>query len=226
MIFFGLNDLQFVKKEEVIFCLPNVTNTDGVKIAVYDIYDNVIFGKNYDKILNKIEYKVNNLSPDSIYCAVVAFYLKGVLIKEYKASFYIVNEKAEFNWISIKKNSCTMLQFKKEFYIKKKIKSVVLYICGLGFFDSYINGLKTDKYYFKPLVTDYEYRDIKLNSDIPIGKKRRFCPIVLDVTQLINAGHNVLSVNVGNGYYENTDRPEEPYFSYGEKKIYGKRKNR
>lgn len=69
-----------------------------------------------------------------------------------------------------------------------------------------------------PAVTDYERRDLQKNCNLLIGKKQRAFVHSYDVTEFLTAD-NVLRVLVGNGYYHNIDRPEEPYVSYGDKKL-------
>lgn len=111
-----------------------------------------------------------------------------------------------------------ILQFEKSFTCKGLVGAQLL-ICGLGFFDAFLNGKKVDDSYFKPIFTDYDKRDLEKNRNLLIGKKQTFCAHLYDVTEMIAEGENVLKVLVGNGYYHNEDRLEEPYFSYGDKKL-------
>ena len=79
--------------------------------------------------------------------------------------------------------------FKKEFNINKSVKSVNVYICGLGLFEMKVNGTLPDDSVLNPAHTQYTstvlYR-------------------VFDVTQLIENGRNVLTVELGNFFYNET----------------------
>ncbi len=99
------------------------------------------------------------------------------------------------------------------------VSDAQLVICGLGFFQATINGISLDENYFKPLVTDYDFRDKKRNPAMLLGNRTSVCVYEYDVAQHLNAGENVLEITLGNGYYHNEDRPEEPYVSYGDKKA-------
>lgn len=111
-----------------------------------------------------------------------------------------------------------VLLFEKGFCCEGVLRARLL-ICGLGFFDASINGKRVDDSYFKPIFTDYDKRNLDKNRGLLIGKKQTFCAHLYDVTDFLISGDNSLKVTVGNGYYHNVDRPEEPYFSYGEKKL-------
>jgi len=67
-----------------------------------------------------------------------------------------------------------------------KIKKAVMYACGLGCAEYYINGKRADKGYIDPPMTNYRQQIFY----------RRF-----DVTHLINEGGNALGVMLGEGFY-------------------------
>jgi len=74
--------------------------------------------------------------------------------------------------------------FHKDFNIKN-IKSAELYICGLGFYELFINGKKITKGKLAPYISnpnDYIYYD------------------VYDVTKDLNDGGNAIAVILGNGW--------------------------
>lgn len=120
-------------------------------------------------------------------------------------------------WITYPRACENTLLFEKRF-CAKNILSARLIICGLGFFEGYINGKRVDDRYFMPAFTDYEKRDLQKNSNLLIGSRQRAFAHSYDVTELLQ-DENVLRVLVGNGYYHNEDRPEEPFVSYGDKKL-------
>ena len=109
------------------------------------------------------------------------------------------------------------LAFEKRFSAEG-VLSARLVICGLGFFEAYINGKRIDERYFLPAFTDYERRDKSKNCNLLIGSKQRALALSYDVGAFLQE-NNILRVLVGNGYYHNVDRPEEPYVSYGDKKL-------
>jgi alpha-L-rhamnosidase len=109
------------------------------------------------------------------------------------------------------------LAFEKQFS-SEKVVSARLMVCGLGFFEVYVNGKRIDERYFLPAFTDYEKRDLYKNRELLIGRYQRTFAYSYDVTEFLQ-GENILRILVGNGYYHNVDRPEEPYVSYGDKKL-------
>lgn len=82
---------------------------------------------------------------------------------------------------------------RRAFVLHKKPESARLYLCGIGYADVAINGVKPDESQLDPGWTDYQktvlYR-------------------AWDITQLLHAGENVLSVELGEGWYGN----EHPNF--------------
>lgn len=122
-------------------------------------------------------------------------------------------------WVKAKTDDEFVLVFSKTFEVKKKDENYRAFICGLGFYDAYLNGEKITDGYFLPLVSDYSERK---NTDNPLVYKSegyRVCANVYDVGNLIKDGSNTLEIVVGDGYYRNLDKVEEPFVSYGEKKA-------
>lgn len=76
--------------------------------------------------------------------------------------------------------------FRKSFAVNGTIKRARLYISGLGYYLSYINGKRVGDHELDPGWTDY--------SD-------RICYSTYDVTELIQKGENCLGVMLGNGWY-------------------------
>ncbi len=75
---------------------------------------------------------------------------------------------------------------RREFTVDKEIKSALLSICGLGFFDLKINGQAPDESVLNPFTTQY---DVTVNY-------RTF-----DVAELLKKGKNAIGVELGNSYY-------------------------
>jgi alpha-L-rhamnosidase len=76
--------------------------------------------------------------------------------------------------------------FRKDFSVKGNIKTARLYITGLGYYLSYINGKRIGDHELDPGWTDY--------AD-------RIYYSTYDVTDMIQNGINCLGVELGNGWY-------------------------
>ncbi|HVT85644.1 MAG TPA: glycoside hydrolase family 78 protein [Chitinophagaceae bacterium] len=91
--------------------------------------------------------------------------------------------------------------FRKQFAIKKKIKSAFAYITAHGLYEAQINGHRVGDAYLAPGWTSYN---------------KRLEYQVYDVTGSLNAGKNVIGVTLGSGWYRG-------HLAWGENKnIYGK----
>ena len=82
--------------------------------------------------------------------------------------------------------------------------NAVLTICGLGFFEAYLNGQPVSGDLFVPPSTNYHDRPAPMTVNGHIFAEqmatRILCP-QYDVTALLREGKNVLAVRLGNGYY-------------------------
>ncbi|HEY2580166.1 MAG TPA: family 78 glycoside hydrolase catalytic domain [Mucilaginibacter sp.] len=76
--------------------------------------------------------------------------------------------------------------FKKEIKIIKKIASVRLYISGLGYYETYLNGTKIGNNVLDPGFTSY---------------RKQVLYTTYDVTGQVKKGSNILSIMLGNGWY-------------------------
>lgn len=75
---------------------------------------------------------------------------------------------------------------RREFDVSKSVASAYLVICGLGYFESYINGKKTGDDVLSPAFTRYDAEVTYL---------------VYDVASLLRDGKNAIGVILGNGWY-------------------------
>ena len=75
---------------------------------------------------------------------------------------------------------------RKSFDIEKPVKEAYLSICGLGYFESRINGEKTGDDILSPAFTEFSKTDMYMTYD---------------VKKLISQGKNAISVILGNGWY-------------------------
>ncbi len=76
--------------------------------------------------------------------------------------------------------------FRKEFEVKKEVKSAKAYIVGLGLYELYFNGKKIGNQVLAPTPTDFS-KNIKYN--------------VFDVTRDIQSGKNAIGTILGNGKF-------------------------
>ena len=117
-------------------------------------------------------------------------------------------------WISARPE-CQSPVFTRRFQAKT-VTGATLYITGLGYFEARINGQAVTEDRFLPLVTDYEPRDLtKFAYPLHDRPAHRIYYSQFDVTGLIREGENVLTVQLGNGWYRQTERVAEGATSFG-----------
>ncbi|MFT4095081.1 MAG: family 78 glycoside hydrolase catalytic domain [Niabella sp.] len=76
--------------------------------------------------------------------------------------------------------------FRKEFEIKKEIKNVTAFVCGLGQFEMNVNGKKIADHFLDPGWTQY-------------SKHAQY--VTFDITDQVTKGKNAAGFIVGNGFY-------------------------
>ena len=76
--------------------------------------------------------------------------------------------------------------FRKEFQVTNKVLSANLYICGLGYYEAFMNGKKIGDHVLDPAWTNYEQRSMY---------------VTYDVTNQLNQGKNAIGVMLGRGQY-------------------------
>lgn len=88
----------------------------------------------------------------------------------------------EFNLTS----AVPSVNLRKAFTPKGTVKRAVLYSGAMGFYEAYINGVRTDDEFFNPGFTDYRKRIMYQSHD---------------VTDMIKPGTNTIGATVTKGYY-------------------------
>jgi len=90
---------------------------------------------------------------------------------------------------------------RREFEIGKKVKRATAYVCGLGFFDLFINGGEVENDVMQPGLTRYD---------------RRILYVTHDLTQHLKQGHNAVGLILGNGRFHapRLTKPA-PYVDFG-----------
>ena len=76
--------------------------------------------------------------------------------------------------------------FRREFLLHAPIESATLNICGLGYYEAWINQQRVGDHVLDPAQTDYE---------------KRVFYVSYDVTGLVQEGGNCIGVLLGNGWY-------------------------
>lgn len=95
-------------------------------------------------------------------------------------------------------------RFRKFFRLDKPVAKARLYVCGLGWHESWLNGEKLGDEVLQPAQTDYEFRCFY---------------VAHDVTARLRQGENVLGFWVGDGFF-NQDRVWGPNgMSYGQPMV-------
>ena len=99
--------------------------------------------------------------------------------------------------------------FRNEFTPKRKIKNAQAYICGLGYYEWYINGKKVGDHVLDPAPSNYDKQAYYVNYD---------------VTKALTSGKNAIGIVVGNSFYGQDicwRRNKVPgiYSSYGQPSV-------
>ncbi|MDD5678310.1 MAG: glycoside hydrolase family 78 protein [Kiritimatiellae bacterium] len=97
-------------------------------------------------------------------------------------------------WIALPKASPPVLKqtappapyFRRLFSLPPSVVAARAYICGLGYYELYLNGRKVGDHVLDPLFTKYDKRVLYVTHDI---------------TALLRAGENVIGVILGTGWY-------------------------
>ena len=107
---------------------------------------------------------------------------------------------------------CDTPILRSEFTLDSAAAEAVLTICGLGFFECFINGEPVSTEKFGMLLSEYHYRylDFK-NTDFFTGnpfsealRYRIYCPRY-DVANLLKKGKNCLEIHLAPGWYGHQD---------------------
>jgi len=110
--------------------------------------------------------------------------------------------------------------FRKVFELPQAVASARSYICGLGFYELYLNGRKVGDHVLSPNQTDYDSRSLQ-NLIYPFRDKTRTRALYLtyDVTAYLQEGRNVAGIILGNGWSNQRDRLAEGYMWYESPKV-------
>ncbi|WP_242204070.1 alpha-L-rhamnosidase [Aestuariivivens insulae] len=76
--------------------------------------------------------------------------------------------------------------FRKELNVDKEIENAQVYICGLGYYELYLNGEKVGEHVLDPAPSNYDKQAYYVNYD---------------VTEDLKPGKNIFGIILGNGFY-------------------------
>ena len=113
-------------------------------------------------------------------------------------------------------SACQSPILRRRFPAEKPLSAEIA-ITGLGYFSASINGISLTCHRFQPVCSEYGPRDLE-KFLYPL-KDRLTCRIyycTYDVTSLIRDGENALPIQLGNGWYRQTERIDEGPVAYGD----------
>lgn len=108
-------------------------------------------------------------------------------------------------WVTSKECDSPIIVGK--FNVKKETVSADINICGLGFFELFINGKKVSDDILVPAYTDYESREGRrlLYPNERHGRYRTLY-MTYDILPYIKEGENDIEIWLGNGWYNQRER--------------------
>lgn len=95
--------------------------------------------------------------------------------------------------------------FRKRFKVEQPIKEAKAYVCGLGFFELYINGERIGEDYLVPNLTNYTPREGLEKAPLALHEHStdfRVPYMRYDITGSLQQGENAIGMILGNGFYE------------------------
>ncbi len=139
-----------------------------------------------------VSFSGNKLNPFTIYYwKVISYDLNGEPQPSDIATFetgMLGIAQWQGSWISDNKDiqHKPAPYFRKEFTVKKQIKSARAYIAAAGLFEMSINGERVGDHFLDPMYTRYD---------------RRILYVTHDVTKHLQSGENAVGLILGNGWY-------------------------
>ena len=108
-------------------------------------------------------------------------------------------------WIAPSLDHAGAPLLRKQFDTRGKVKQAKVFVCGLGYFELYVNGQRIGDDYLVPNMTDYTERHDLDKGPIAIAGNmsgHRVMYLAYDVTKQLQKGRNALGVLLGNGFYD------------------------
>ncbi|MBQ8876076.1 MAG: family 78 glycoside hydrolase catalytic domain [Clostridia bacterium] len=121
-------------------------------------------------------------------------------------------------WLGCGEKFSAPLVIKK--FAVSRAENAVIDICGLGYYELFINGQRVGQEFFKPAVSDYSERDFTgFAYPLPDRTSHTIYYNTYDVTAYLHEGENVLAVLLGNGFYRQKMRRCEGNTWFGEELL-------
>lgn len=121
-------------------------------------------------------------------------------------------------WLGCEKSYSAPIVIKN--FNAKNIETAVIDICGLGYYELFLNGNRVGDEYFKPAVSDYSERDFSTWAyPLPDKTSHTIYYNSYDVTKYLKDGNNTLAVMLGNGFYRQTRRTCEGNTKFGDELL-------
>ena len=201
-----------------------VSNCEDKKQTAYQIIiqntaNDIIWdsGKvNTDKSVY-VKYKGNPLKENTKYFWCVTVFTENHCFTSEKAHFITgIFNTDSLTWIAPHKEINSPFVY-KEFDISDVHEYATVNVCGLGFFELYINGKKISEDLMNPVRTDYdtvEYKNLKYPYENVTQKSVQY--LTYEVSEYLKKGKNTIVVWLGNGFYRQNSRITEGIFDYGD----------
>ncbi len=184
-----------------------VYKTDGKPMWITGIVDS-------SNSIN-IPYLGKQLESNTKYFWKVCVYTENGKIESNEASFVTgIDDFQNLKWITPneKVNSPVI---HKEFFLKSVNDYATLNICGLGYFEVYLNGKKVSDELMNPVRTDYSdvaYKNLKYPFSAVTEKSLQY--LNYEISSYLISGKNTISVWLANGWYIQNERLVEGEFIY------------
>lgn len=180
----------------------------------------------YSSMQNHIKYSGVDINPCTrYYWAIAIEWLDGVKTKfSLPAYFETGLQDTRFcdDWLRNPENSNNPI-FRTTKFIEEEVESARAYVCGMGFYEFYLNGKRAKKYFYAPSWTDYDERNYSKMLYPYKGKtKHRTLYNTIDITENLVKGKNVFVFILCNGWYNQTDKTIEGKLDYGKPKLFAK----
>ncbi|MBS6194075.1 MAG: family 78 glycoside hydrolase catalytic domain [Clostridiales bacterium] len=117
--------------------------------------------------------------------------------------------------------SCESPLFRRSFRLQEMPVSAEIQICGLGYFQLYVNGKRAGDQEFMPALTNYT-SVLGCETTYPVWEERetyRCLYMTFDLLTHLQIGENVIGIQLGNGWYHQTMRVDEGKFIFGFPKL-------
>ncbi len=121
-------------------------------------------------------------------------------------------------WLACDKAFSAPIVLKK--FTAQNVQKATIDICGLGYYELFINGKRVGDEFFKPAVSDYSDRDFThFAYPLPDKTSHTIYYNTYDVARYLREGENTLAVLLGNGFYRQQRRCCEGNTWFGEELL-------